>query len=119
MIQDELIEKLARKLCETDRHDDTPWEQCSSWWKLEYLQQAKQILAIIKEAGYVEADKIVVNDIEELIAKDGLDKWAKANGYVKLAETQELPPLEWVNYLKPEIKRDLLLAGWRKIKLEE
>ena len=65
MIQDELIEKLARKLCETDRHDDTPWEQCSSWWKLEYLQQAKRILALIKET---------------------LPELAKEAGYVKLAD---------------------------------
>ena len=91
------------------------------------LEQADQILAFIKEAGYKSPEEIT--SFLSSIAEDTLKK-ARA-GYVKLADDQSLPPVpekhkNYPGYMSPcnDAWQDgykwlrKQLVSWRKVELE-
>ena len=88
------------------------------------LEQADQILAFIKEAGYKSPEEIT--SFLSSIAEDTLKK-ARA-GYIQLADDKEMP--YFTHHTTEEIERltkgevyglaqvDMLKQGWRKVKRE-
>ena len=85
MTEEELVEKITNEIFESGNDDDNP---IASINKL-----ANQIMSLIKKAGYKspeEARDLTVWSIDETREIDR-KVWAKANGYVKLAEDQSIP----------------------------
>jgi len=84
----------------------------------------------IKPPKIIEIEKILIQHIEplkwvgenareiyQLFNQSHLD-WAKANGYVKLAEDQSLPyilPTHLAPFKGYNIQQDMLKQGWKKV----
>ena len=92
------------------------------------LIRATQILPLIKQAGYKspeEVVEIIEQKHQELLTQLSKEKfislgeWAKANGYVKLAEDQSFPTNDWgdteLNRGWKIAQKNMLETNWRKV----
>lgn len=55
----------------------------------QYKEDAQMLLSKVLKAGYKSPNEVIVvksGEVEQFISRDGLVKWATAQGYVKLAD---------------------------------
>jgi len=110
MTEQELKEKIARQIWMDDSGSDTGWPTSPKirkegvCWRI-----ADQILALIKEAGYVK-----LADNQDL--PSNLFIKFKANSKLTMVAQKELGDTAIMAYKQSQ--QDMLQAGWKKVKLE-
>ena len=109
----EKVAKIIRPIIHSDWYPKDVHDEVT-------LRVTDQILALIKEAGYISSEDYqeIISELANIQAevKDALIKNSGV-GYVKLADDQSFPLAIRVDY--KDTQQDFVREGWRKVEVKD